>query len=36
MEILLKIIARTSKDVSIEAYKKAIEFYGDKLDKKFN
>jgi tetratricopeptide (TPR) repeat protein len=36
MEILLKIIAGTSKDASIETYKKAIEFYSDKLDKKFN
>lgn len=32
MEILLKIIAETSNDESVIGYKKAIEYYSDKLD----
>ncbi|WP_449537670.1 tetratricopeptide repeat protein [Ferdinandcohnia sp. Marseille-Q9671] len=32
MEILLKSIANTSNDTSIQNYKRAIEFYSDKLD----
>ena len=35
MELLLKIIATTSMDENINAYKKAILFYSDKLDDKF-
>ncbi len=35
MEILLKIIATTSEDEKINAYKKAILYYSDKLDKIF-
>ncbi len=35
MEILLKVIAETSKDEDIIAFKKAIEFYSDKLDDKW-
>jgi tetratricopeptide (TPR) repeat protein len=34
-EILLKIISETSEDTSIISYKKAIDFYSDKLEKKF-
>ncbi|EMG28696.1 hypothetical protein X560_2733 [Listeria fleischmannii 1991] len=33
MEILLHLLAESSKDDSIVAYKKAITFYADKLDK---
>lgn len=32
MKILLKIVADTSSDDSIKLYKKAIDFYSDKLD----
>lgn len=32
MEILLKIVAETSFDEGIRKYKRAIEFYSDKLD----
>ena len=32
MEILLKILASTSKDKTIKSYAKAIDFYSDKLD----
>ena len=32
MEILLNIIVQTSLDEGIKKYKKAIEFYSDKLD----
>lgn len=35
MEILLKIIAESSDDPSIMTFKKAIEFYSDKLDQLF-
>lgn len=36
MEILLKVVANTSSDNSIKMYKKAIEFYSDKMWKKFD
>lgn len=32
MEVLLKCLAETSNDAHIQSYKKAIEFYSDKLD----
>lgn len=32
MEILLRLLAETSVDSGIQSYKKAIEFYSDKLD----
>lgn len=32
MEILLKVVAETSNDEGIVGYKKAIEYYSDKLD----
>ncbi|MBM7583653.1 tetratricopeptide (TPR) repeat protein [Bacillus pakistanensis] len=35
MEILLKSIAEKSDDSSIKSYKKAINFYSDKLDEKW-
>jgi len=35
LEILLKLIAETSNDESIQQYAKAIGFYADKLDKVF-
>ncbi len=35
METLLKLLADTSNDNSIRGYRKAIEFYSDKLDKLF-
>ena len=36
MEKLLKIIANTSADKNIESYNKAILFYSDKLDRRFD
>ncbi|OBZ13159.1 MULTISPECIES: M48 family metallopeptidase [Bacillales] len=36
MEILLKQLADTSDDEGIQAYKKAIHFYADKLDQTWN
>ncbi|AWM12827.1 hypothetical protein DI487_02365 [Flavobacterium sediminis] len=36
MYLLLNVIAKTSTDKGIEEYQKAIEYYSDKLDKKFN
>lgn len=33
MELLLKCLIETTKDPEISSYKKAIEFYSDKLDK---
>ncbi len=36
MEILLRCVAQTSKDPGIVKYKRAIEFYADKLDKIYN
>lgn len=35
MEILLKLLAETSSDKSINSYQKAIMFYSDKLDQLF-
>jgi len=35
METLLKLLSETSNDNSIKGYRKAIEFYSDKLDKLF-
>lgn len=32
MEILLQCLLKTSVDEDIQSYKKAIEFYSDKLD----
>lgn len=36
MELLLKNIKDTSIDENIQSYKKAIEFYSDKLDEIWN
>ncbi|RFB14718.1 hypothetical protein DZB84_14830 [Bacillus sp. HNG] len=36
MELLLKSLAGTSSDASIQRYKRAIEFYADKLDEVWN
>lgn len=36
MEILLKLLAKSSNDQSIMEYKKAILFYADKLDEKWD
>ncbi len=33
MELLLKCLTETTKDAEIISYKKAIDFYSDKLDK---
>ncbi|MCP3740339.1 tetratricopeptide repeat protein [Rossellomorea sp. BNER] len=35
MEILLKCLAETSDDINIKSYQKAINFYSDKLNKKW-
>lgn len=36
MEILLKLVATTSNDQNIIAYRKAIEYYSDKLNRTFD
>ena len=35
MNLLLNVIASTSSDKGVQEYKKAIEYYSDKLDKTF-
>ena len=36
MNLLLNVIAKTSADEDIQEYQKAIEYYSNKLEKKFN
>ena len=36
MELLLKCIVNTSSDAEVQKYKRAIEFYADKLDETWN
>ena len=36
MNLLLHVVATTSSDKGVQEYRKAIEYYADKLDKKFN